>query len=354
VGGEAAAMKVLVTGGGGFLGRRIAERLNRRGCDVRVLGRSHYPSLSALGIDSAQGDVRNPAIVRDACRGMDAVYHVAALAGIWGDRRSFWSINVDGTRHVLDACRANGVRALIYTSSPSVVFGKEELCGVDERQPYPRRYLAVYPQTKAVAERMVLDANGHGLATVALRPHLICGPGDPHLIPRVIERARRGQLMQVGDGANLVDVTFVDTAAEAHVQAGTELFGERKCAGRAYFISQGEPICLWPWLRTILAGVGAPPIRRTISFPAAYTLGSVLEAIWRMLRRRTEPRMTRFLALQLARSHYFNIAAAQRDFGFRPLENMADVTQCVIDAHKAVRPRGDKGLNTEHPEYSAS
>lgn len=334
MGGEAPPMKTLVTGGGGFLGRRVCEWLRQRGDHVRVLSRAKYPFLANLNIESIQGDIRDPHAVRDASRGVDAVFHVAALAGIWGDRRAFWSINVEGTRNVIDACRANGVCALIYTSSPSVVFGEDDLRGVDERQPYPQRYLADYPETKAVAERMVLEANAANFATVSLRPHLICGPGDPHLVPRVIERARRGQLMQVGHGDNLVDVTFIDTAAEAHLQACMDLFRERKCAGRAYFISQGEPVCLWPWLGTILAGVGAPPIRRNISFASAYALGTVLEGIWRTLRLNSEPRMTRFLAHQLAKSHYFDISAATRDFGFKPQIDMKAVTEKVIEAFR--------------------
>ncbi len=311
-------MKALVTGGGGFLGSRIAQMLHARGDDVIVLGRRRYPHHDKAGIKTIQADLRDATAVAKACEGMDCVFHAGALTGIWGKRKAFWEINVDGTRHVIDACRQHGVPRLVHTSTPSVVFGEDELCGVDESQPYPRHYLADYPETKAVAEQMVLAANALTLATVALRPHLIWGPGDPHLIPRVIERARRRRLVQVGDGKNLVDVTYIDNAAEAHLLAADALKPGAPCAGRAYFISQGEPVVLWPWLNEILAAVGAPEVTRTVSYRTAHRVGGTLERIYGFVRVEREPWMTRFLAAQLAMSHYFNIEAAARDFGYRP------------------------------------
>lgn len=255
---------------------------------------------------------------------MDAVFHVAAKAGVWGAARDFESINVDGTRNVVAACRAQGVPKLVYTSSPSVVFGRDDLCGVNESQPYPSRYLAAYPRTKAVAERMVLEANDPKLATVALRPHLIWGPGDPHLIPRVIDRARRGKLRQVGDGKNLVDITYIDNAAEAHVLAADALTTASACAGRAYFISQGEPVALWQWLNQLLDAVGAPKVTKRMSVGAASVLGGVLERAYTLLRLPGEPIMTRFVANQLAKSHYFDISAARRDFGYAPRVSLTE------------------------------
>ena len=312
-------MKVLVTGGGGFLGTRIVEMLRERGDQVVALGRGRYSHLERAGIEAIQADIRDAAAVRRACEGVDIVYHVAALAGLWGKRSVFWGINVDGTRHVLDACLANGIRKLVYTSSPSVVFGTDDLCGVDESRPYPDRYLAHYPETKAAAERMVLDANGPQLATVALRPHLIWGPGDPHLIPRVIARARAGRLIRVGPGDNLVDITYIDNAADAHVLAGDRLTTDAACAGRAYFISQGEPVQLWPWLGKIIEAVGAPPVTKSMSHRTAHRIGALMEAAYRVVGSASEPRMTRFLASQLAQSHYFNASGARRDLGYEPV-----------------------------------
>ncbi len=311
-------MKMLVTGGGGFLGSAIVRTLHARGDEVAVLCRKSYEHIAPYVSRVFQGDLRDATAVRAACKGVDVLFHVAALTGIWGPRREFQSINVEGTRNVINACRANGIAKLVYTSSPSVVFGRDELCGVDESQPYPTRYLAAYPETKAAAELIVLAANDTSLATVALRPHLIWGPGDPHLIPRVIQRAREGKLIQVGDGTNLVDITYIDNAAEAHVLAADALRPGAECAGRTYFISQGEPVSLWPWLNQILAAVGAPAVTRRISLSAAYRVGALLEAAYRLVSARSEPKMTRFLALQLAKSHHFDISAARRDLGYKP------------------------------------
>ncbi len=231
---------------------------------------------------------------------------------------------------------------MIYTSSPSVVFGTDELCGVDESAPYPDRYLAVYPETKAVAEREVLAANDEKLSTVALRPPLIWGPGDPHLIPRVLERARAGRLVQVGDGRSLVAIVYIDTAAEAHVLAAEALGPGAACAGRAYFISQGEPVCLWPWLNRIVQAVGLEPGQRVLRYETAFRLGAACEALYRTVRRGGEPRMTRFLAAQLAKSHYFNIAAARRDFGYAPRVSTEEGLERLI-AHLGAEEAGSGG-----------
>jgi nucleoside-diphosphate-sugar epimerase len=311
-------MKALVTGGGGFLGSRIVQMLHARGDEVTALGRGRYPHHERVGINTIQADLLDTEAIHRACEGMDAVFHAGAVPGIWGRRKTYWNTNVRGTENVIAACRARGVPKLIYTSTPSVVFGRDELCGVDESQPYPDRYLAYYPETKAAAERMVLAANGPTLASVALRPHLIWGPGDPHLIPRVIARAREGKLVQVGPGDNLVDVTYIDNAAEAHLLAEDRLRPGAPCAGKAYFISQGEPVRLWPWLNEILAAAGAPTVSRSISYRTAHRIGALLEVVHRLLGSAKEPRMTRFLASQLAKSHYFNIEAAKRDLGYEP------------------------------------
>lgn len=311
-------MKALVTGGGGFLGGKIAAMLHERGDNVVALGRSRYPDLSSKGITTVQADVRDSEAISEACRGMDVVFHVAALAAIWGPRKEFLEINVDGTRNVISGCRTHKVPKLVYTSSPSVVFGEDDLCGIDESVPYPDRYLAHYPETKAIAERLVKEANSPDLSTIALRPHLIWGPGDPHLIPRVIDRAKKGQLLQVGDGENLVDIIYVDNAAEAHLLAAKALEPGSACAGQAYFLSQGEPVALWPWLNEILRLVKVPEVSKTLSYKNARRIGSVMESLYRVFRIQSEPRMTRFLASQLAKSHYFDISRARQDLAYEP------------------------------------
>ncbi|MBI4389393.1 MAG: NAD-dependent epimerase/dehydratase family protein [Nitrospinae bacterium] len=311
-------MRILVTGGGGFLGGAIARKLHERGDRVRVLGRRKYPSLPE-GVESVQADLRDREAVFKACENLDAVFHAAAVPGIWGDRREFFGVNVDGTRNVIDGCLRAAVKKLVFTSSPSVVYDNRDMENVDESVPYPRSYLCDYPRTKAIAERMVAEANGKdGLRTVSLRPHLIWGPGDPHLVPRILERARKGQLVRVGGGRNKVDLIYIDNAASAHIRACDFLEPGSSLEGRCYFVSDGQPAVLWDWIGLLLRRMGIPPVQRSVSYRTAYAMGAVMEAVYKGFGLRGEPRMTRFLASQLATSHYFDISRARRDFRYEP------------------------------------
>jgi nucleoside-diphosphate-sugar epimerase len=321
-------MFCLVTGASGFLGRYVVEQLVARGDRVRVLIRRDYPELAALGVEVVLADLTDAKSTAAACKGVDAVYHVAGKAGIWGPWREYFSANVLGTAHILAGCQRHGVKRLVYTSSPSVTFDGRDQCGVDESASYPNEWLAYYPQTKALAEQAVLAANRKGgLLTCALRPHLIWGPRDRHLIPRLLDRARKGKLRQVGDGKNLVDITFVENAARAHLLAADALIPGSTAAGRAYFISQGTPVNCWAWINEVLASAGLPPVTKSVSAKAAYRLGAACETIFVLLPFLGEPPMTRFLAAQLCRSHYFDISAARRDFGYEPLISTADGMQ---------------------------
>jgi nucleoside-diphosphate-sugar epimerase len=291
---------------------------------VTVLGRGRYPALDALGVRTIPGDIRDRAAVRAACARTDVVFHVAAKAGVWGKRREYWETNFEGTRHVIDACRDLGTRRLVFTSTPSVVSGRDHLCGVDESQPYPLAFLCAYAASKAAAERIVLKANGSTLATVALRPHLIWGPGDPHLLPRILDRARKNALVRVGDGTNRVDLTYIDNAAEAHIRAAEALASNPACCGRAYFISDGEPVVLWDWIAAVLRLANLPIVKKRIGFQVAYAVGSTLEMLHCSLPLLGEPRLTRFVATQLAKSHYFDISAARCDLGYAPIVSPAE------------------------------
>ena len=316
----ATSSPVLVTGGGGFLGRYIVEQLLANGAAVRIYSRGDYPELAALGVDVRQGDLRDADAVSSAVEGVESVFHVAALPGIWGAWREYHGINTTGTRNVLEACRKHGVSRLVYTSSPSVVFDGEPHVDADESLPYPAKYLCHYPHSKALAEQMVLATDGdHDLKTVSLRPHLIWGPRDNHLIPRLIERARQGKLIRVGDGSNVVSVSYVENAAAAHLQAWKELEGEGRCRGKAYFINEPEPVNLWNWVNEILDLVKLPPVKKKISANLAWTLGACCEGAYSLLRKQSEPPMTRFLALQLSQSHSYSIDRAKQDFGYDPM-----------------------------------
>jgi nucleoside-diphosphate-sugar epimerase len=317
-------MIALVTGGGGFLGGAIVRLLRARGDTVRSFARGDYPALRAAGVETLRGDLTDANALGRAVQGCDVVFHVAARAGIWGPRRAFERTNVDGTRTVIEACRAQDVARLVFTSSPSVVFDGRDMEGVDESVPYPAHYEADYPATKARAERLVLAANGPSLATVALRPHLIWGPGDPHLVPRILQRGRLGRLRRIGRRNPRVDSTYVDNAAEAHLLAADRLVPGSTVAGRAYFLSQGEPWPLWDLVNAILRAGGVPPVRRGVPAPVAHAAGGCCEWAFRLLRLPGEPPLTRFLARELSTAHWFDITAARRDLGYAPRVSMKE------------------------------
>jgi 2-alkyl-3-oxoalkanoate reductase len=317
-------MRALVTGGGGFLGKAIVQRLLSRCDHVQSFSRGDYPELRALGVPLFPGDLTDREALGRAAQGCDIVFHVAAKPGIWGPYREYYQTNVVGTDNVLAVCRQLGITRLVYTSTPSVVFNGKDQEGIDESAPYPRHYHAHYPRTKAQAERLVLEANDARLSTVALRPHLIWGPGDNHLIPRILARARAGSLRRIGNRDNRVDCVYIDNAAAAHVLAADRLAPDAPCAGKAYFISQGEPWPLWDLINRILHAAHLPAVTRSISPRLAYAAGWFLETVHGLLGLRSEPRMTRFLARELSTAHWFNIDAARRDLGYRPIVSIEE------------------------------
>ncbi len=332
---------VLVTGGGGFLGRAIVEHLVARGDRVRSFSRGEYPELGRMGVTLHRGDLTDTDALRRACGGCDVVFHVAAKAGIWGDPDEFYRVNVLGTANVVAACRDAGVRRLVYTSSPSVVFCGNDTAGADESCPYPRRFGSVYSRTKAIAEQAVLDADSQNLRTLALRPHLIWGPRDNHIVPRLVSRARAGRLRRVGDGRNMVDTTYIDNAADAHLCAAEALRSNPHARGRAYFITNGEPWPLWKLIDRIIGCAGLPPVRKTIPHPLAYFLGAACETLFSILNIEREPPMTRFVADELARDHWFDISAARRDLGYEPRVSIEEGLARLADWFAA--PGGSSG-----------
>jgi 2-alkyl-3-oxoalkanoate reductase len=347
----------LVTGGTGFLGRKIVEHLVAQGRSVTVLARRPAPDLERSGVRLVAADLLDPEKVRSACRGVETVFHVAAKVGVWGRYDDFFQANVLGTRAILAGCRAHGVRRLVYTSTPSVVYDGRDHAGADESLPLATRCPAAYPLTKAIAEREVLAANSPELSTVALRPHLIWGVGDLHLVPRIITQARAGRLRLVGSGRNRVDLVHVDNAVDAHVLAEQALGkfqvpsskyqdppvagdrchliddiedSPRPAAGKTYFITNGEPVVLWDWINGLLRALDIPPVTKHLSLGAATVVGGMCEVLWHVLPLRGEPPMTRFVAKELATDHWFDISAARRDLGYSPRVSMATGTAELV------------------------
>lgn len=310
-------MKVLVTGGSGFLGLAVCRRLAARGDTVHTLQRHRRPELDALGVIQHLADVRDAEAVREAAGGCEAVVHCAAKAGAYGPERDYREINVDGTRNVVDACARTGAR-LVHTSSPSVVHDGRDLDGVDESAPYAVRFRAPYPRSKAAAERLVLAAADR-VPVVALRPHLIWGPGDPHFLPRLVAARRRLWLPGLTD--KIVDTVYVDNAADAHVLALDRLGPGSPLRGRAYFVAQGEPWGFGVWVNALLAAAGEPPVRRRLPARPVWLAAALLEGGCRLagvVGRRLEPPLTRFLVEQASTAHWFDISAARRDLGYAP------------------------------------
>jgi 2-alkyl-3-oxoalkanoate reductase len=394
---------VLVTGGTGFLGRRLVERLLGEGRRVTVLGRTPAPELEARGARFVRASLDDAAAVRGACAGIDSVFHVAAKVGVWGRYDDFFRTNVLGTRALLEGCRVHGVQRLVYTSTPSVVYNGRALAGADESLPLTTACPSPYPLTKAIAEREVLAANSRSLRTIALRPHLIWGVGDPHLVPRVLARARAGRLRIVGAGRNRVDMVHVANAVDAHVLAERALGvchslddklgissetktshchlmddnqlragggGEggggsdprapahagpvraamaraRPADGRAFFITNGEPVALWDWINDLLRALGERPVAAKISLGAASAIGAACELAWRALGLRGEPPMTRFIAAELAKDHWFDLTAARRDLGYVPRVTMAAGTAELVAALRSAGRASGSQLRVE-------
>lgn len=302
---------------------------------MRSLQRQDSPALRDLGVDVVCADLADHEAVVRAARGCDAVIHIAAKTGVWGPREDYYRANVLGTRNVLDACAVNGIHRLVHTSTPSVIHAGGDVEGVDESVPLATRYETDYPASKAEAERLVIAANGPQLGTVILRPHLIWGPGDPQLTARILARGRAGRLRLVGMGLKCIDSVYIDNAVDAHLLALDRVAPGATCAGKSYFITQGEPMPQRELINGILKAGGLPPCEKSISPRAAYAVGAVMEIIWRVLRRQDEPLMTRFVAKQLATAHWYDISAAKRDLGYVPKVSVAQGLQMLEKSFQA-------------------
>lgn len=349
---------VLVTGGTGFLGSHLVDRLRQAGRNVTVVSRSPRPELEARGIRVVVGPLHDPAVCAAAVEGAETVFHVAARVGVWGRHEDFYRDNVVSTETLLAAAQKAQVARFVHTSTPSVVYNGQDLAGADESLPLTTDCPSPYPLTKAQAEAKVLAASRDDFQTTALRPHLIWGIGDPHLVPRILARARAGKLRIVGSGQNRVDMVHITNATQAHLDAesalahpqihchlasdnGSEIpvndninnSGDRVSSpsGQAFFITNDEPVNLWDWVNELLVALDEPPLTKSISLQAASRIGRLCETLWKVLPLKGEPPMTRFIAAELAKDHWFDITAAKRDLGYQPTISMSAGTAELIE-----------------------
>jgi len=316
-------MKILVSGGGGFLGSAICRRLLQRGDEVVAFQRGAADELRTIGARIYRGDISDAAALGEAARGCTAVIHTAGKAGVWGDAADYQRCNVAGTQNVIAVCRSRSIPHLVHTSSPSIVHGNVDIEGGDESLPISSHFLSPYPATKAEAERLVLAANDGELKTTALRPHLIWGPGDPHILPRLAAKVRKGRLALPGVNKR-IDTVFVENAALAHVLALSELQGQARCAGKAYFISNDEPLPQGEIIQRLLGAIGISAEIRPVPAWLAKAAGALCETAWPLLGLKSEPPVTRFSANQLSTAHWYNISAAKRDLAYQPEFTIAE------------------------------
>ena len=311
-------MKIFVTGGGGFLGNAIVHQLVQEGLEVVSFSRNKHKALEKPGIIHHQGNIEDFEKLKTAMQGCGAVFHIAAKTGIWGSYSSFYETNVTGTENIIKACIELGIPHLVHTSSASVVYHGSSK-GMNESLPYPKKFYAPYPQTKAIAERAVLMANGPGLVTCALRPHLVWGPGDTHFLTRLQTRRRKDQLRLLGNKQYLIDTIYIDNAVSAHLRVLRKMqTNPGSVAGKAYFISQDEPISIRSFTNRLLDTMGLPPVNKTMSPGFALFAGWLSQNVFSFFNIRKEPVLTVFLAKQLSSSHWYDISAAKKDFGYIP------------------------------------
>ena len=311
-------MNILVTGGGGFIGAALVRRLVELNHQVTSFSRSDYPELKQIGVETIKGDLTDLNAVKTACVRKDIVFHVAAKAGIWGPYFEYYQTNVQGTKNILQACLMEQVKYLVFTSSASVVFKGNKLEGANESESYPANPLSSYTATKALAEQNVLEANSPELSTLSLRPHLVWGPGDRHIIPRIIQRAISGKLRLIGTGQYLIDTTYIDNCVSAHICAATAIKNNPDVPGKPYFISNGEPFPVQEFIKAVLKSANIFPVKKFLSFRSAYIAAGLLEFIHKIFRIKSEPQLTRFLVRELCTSHWFDISAAKEKLGYVP------------------------------------
>jgi nucleoside-diphosphate-sugar epimerase len=278
------------------------------------------------------GDLSDPKAASDAAKGCEAVIHAAGAPGISIDEDRYRGANVIATLNMLEAARAHGVRRFVYTGTASVVYAGRSIEGGNESLPYPKHYLTAYARTKAEAERAVIAANSGRLATCSIRPHLIFGPRDTQLVPKLLARVRTGRLRRIGDGTNRVSVSYAGNVADAHCLALDALSPGGPAAGQVYFVNEPEPVNCWEFINRIAAGAGFPEVAKGLPLWLAILAGGILENAYPLLGRKSDPPITRFLASQLATSHWFRVDKARAELGWEPRVSLDEGVRLLLDS----------------------
>ena len=317
-------MNILVTGGGGFMGMALIKRLIKEGHKVTSFSRGEYPLHWALGISSIKADIRDQKAVEKACKKRDVVFHLAAKVGIWGDYDSYYSTNVTGTQNVINACKKQGVKGIIFTSASSVVFDGSDLDGIDESYPYPESHGSHYAATKAMAERLIIEANSDTLKTISLRPHLVWGPYDAHVIPGILKRISSGRLRRIGDQEHFIDTTYIDNMTDALLLAMVALESKPEATGKIFFITNGEPARVWDFVNSIIQIVGHEPVQKKIPEKAAMFAAGVAEWFHKTFKMKSEPFITRYAIKEMCTNHWFDISSAKEILGYTPRVSYAE------------------------------
>ena len=311
-------MKVMLTGGTGFVGGNLAKKLvaggNRVNCLVRKT--SDVERLKILGVELFYGDVSNLDSLLEATKGIEIVFHSAALVTDWGDRKEFYRVNVEGTINVLRACEKNQVRRVVHVSSNDAIWRFDNHIDVDENFPYPRKYKHPYCETKAESEKLALKYDSEGrVETVVIRPCMVWGPGDKVILPRIVQLALEGNLFLIGGGGNLISINYIENLTDSMMLASEK----KEARGKVYFINDGIKITFADYLSSLLTSLGIEwSPGRSVPYTLAYGLASGMEIWAKLLRSKTPPVLTRYAVAAMGRNLNYTIEKARRELDYQP------------------------------------
>lgn len=310
-------MRVLVTGGTGFLGKSLALKLHQLGYEVTITGRNEHigAELVKEGISFLPARLEDAKRTIQACAGQEMVFHCGAMSSLWGRYRDFYASNVAGTRNVVEGCFTNKVQRLIYVSTPSIYFDYTDRTGIKEAMPLPKETVNPYAATKRLAEQEIDQAFQRGLPVVTVRPRAIFGPGDQAILPRLLQANRQGRLPLINGGQALLDLTYVDNAVDALLKC---MSAPSTVLGQKYNITNDEHVRLIDVLQYLFERLGEPMRARKIPYPIAYWIAGLLESMARISRSGQEPLLTRYAVGLLGKSQTLDISAAKKELGYAP------------------------------------